>query len=170
MMIRVIQNDNGDDEKVMIGGGCSGRLMIHIYIPPHTLHTYTVSCFQLFRSSLFSASMVILLIHLRSRFATPYMRCTSPVSLSSVLCCGFPLEVHLALLLVGFQLAIVAFPLSTSYPLVSDLSDGSSTYSSCFASHTHTHTRTHTHAQMPSFVVLTLIRAPPGNYEMLRYI
>ena len=44
-----------------------------------------------------------------------HTRCTSPVS--SVICCGFPLEVHLTLLQVGFQLVFVAFTLSASFPL-----------------------------------------------------
>ena len=42
-------------------------------------------------------------------------RYTLPIS--SVICSGFPLEVHLTLLLVGFQLVFVAFPFSTGFPL-----------------------------------------------------
>ena len=75
---------------------------------------FPLSYSRFFRRSLFSASVMI---RLRSRFETP-IRDVGPTSpVSSVICCGFPLEVHLTLLQVGFQLVFVTFPLSASFPL-----------------------------------------------------
>ena len=84
--------------------------------PTYVLHCLQCRChnyYRFFRRSLFSASVVI---RLRSRFAT-HMRDVHAWPVSSVVCCGFPLEVNLTLLQVDFQLFFVALPLSASFPL-----------------------------------------------------
>ena len=123
MMIYVIQNDDdNDDEQVYAQwvGWWLKRSIADRHIRQHTLHIHTalsavsLSYSRFFRRSLFSASVVI---RLRSRFATP-MRDVHAWPVSSVVCCGFPLEVNLTLLQVDFQLFFVALPLSARFPLL----------------------------------------------------
>ena len=123
MMICVIQNDDDNDDEQVYARWVGWWLKMSIadrHIRQHTLHIHTalsavsLSYSRLFRRSLFSASVVI---RLRSRFATA-MRDAHAWPVSSVFCCGFPLEVNLTLLQVqaDFQLFFVAFPLSASFP------------------------------------------------------
>ena len=79
------------------------------HIRPYTLHTHTtvsLYCSRFVRRSLFSATTVA---RFRSMFATPIRDVAS--RLSSVIGFGFPLEVNLTLLQVGFQLVFVEYPL-----------------------------------------------------------
>ena len=93
-------------------GGRRGRLLIDIL--DHTHCTYILHCLKC--RHILGSFPALSLLCLRDdpsplKVCNSHSRCTMPVS--SVICCGFPLEVHLTLLQVGFQLVFVAFPLST---------------------------------------------------------
>ena len=107
-------------------GGCRGRLLIFDHT--HIAHAYCTVCSVVVIFSVLSPLSLLCLRDDPSPFkiCNSHSRCTSPVS--SVICCGFPLEVHLTLLQVGFQLVFVAFPLAASFRFP----DESSAYSSCF--------------------------------------
>ena len=120
MTTRVIQSGDGD-EKVYARWVCWwwGRLLIDI-IWPHILQTHRY-CIVDFLFSVVSP-FYLLCLHGDSsvlNVCNTHARCMSPVSsiMNWSVHSGFPLEVHLTLLQVGFQLVFVAFPLPTGFPL-----------------------------------------------------